>query len=418
MGMELRGSDPISQDSWPVTMIELTSSCGRISKAGREDSTLPKKNRQLIVFIDGHTFDAGWQGTTTYLAGILNALPAAMARVAPDVDLRLVCSGDSEDNIRRHVSTNFQFMRVGRGFVRRNCLDIPLALRATHADVVISQYVRPFFAPCLTFSVIHDVLFLDFPKSFSWAYKFFRKVLFKWSARRSSFICTVSKYSAERIANHFGLALDRIDVIPNGIDPAFSSVKAPPRRIGEFVRLLSVSRLERRKRHEWGIAAQEALAVAGIKSEYTIIGSGDDAYAMELREAIESARQRGLAVEIRSRLGFNELIDAYAMSDVFLFPAEAEGFGIPVIEASGVGLPCVVSNGGALNEFRNVFVGESFPAHDKDAFVEAVLKVARNHGSLRDEAEQQRHVIAAAYCWPSAADKFARILKTIADSKK
>lgn len=371
----------------------------------------------LTVFVDCHSFDTGWQGTTTYLAGILNALPGAIVRTAPDLELRLICSGERKENISQHITTPFDYVPVRSGFFQRNTIDIPRALRTTGADLVVSQYVRPFFAPCRTMSVIHDVLFLDFPESFSWKYRLARRILFGWSARHSSIVSTVSSYSANRIEKHFGVPVSTIEVIPNAIDPQFLAFLRPPKQLGAPLRLLSVSRLERRKRLEWGIAAQEALTLEGFESEYTIIGDGDGTYAHGLRAEVESACKRGLKADIRSGVSVQKLIEAYAESDIFLFPAEAEGFGIPVIEAAGVGLPCVISDGGALSEFKGNFVGETFTASDKDAFIAAVLRTGQNLSELRQAAEKYRHKMAETYSWDRAAECYVGIFRSIASIK-
>ncbi|MBM2294569.1 glycosyltransferase family 4 protein [Sulfitobacter pseudonitzschiae] len=373
--------------------------------------------KYLTVFVDGHSFDTGWQGTTTYLTGILNELPGAMARCAPEVKLRLVCSAEKEENIRQHVTTPFEFVSIRGGFLRRNGFDIPRALCKTGADLVVSQYVRPFFAPCQTLSVIHDVLFLDLLQSFSWKYRLSRYVMFGWSARHSSLVSSVSTYSAERIEAHFGVSANSIPIIPNAVDLSFLAAERQPWAAGTPLRLISVSRLERRKRHEWGIAAQEALACAGFESELTIIGGGDGPYAEDLRAEVEAAQNRGLNVMIRSSLPFSELVEAYARSHIFIFPAEAEGFGIPVIEAAGAGIPGVVSDGGALADFEGHFVGELFPAADKQAFIDAVLRVAENLDEFREMAEVARQQVGKTYSWRNAANNYAEIFKTIAESK-
>lgn len=94
--------------------------------------------KHITVLVDGHSFDTGWQGTTTYLTGILNALPEAMAQRAPNIELQLLCSGEHEECIRQHVKAPFDFIPVRRGFLHRNIFDIPRALRSTGADLVVS----------------------------------------------------------------------------------------------------------------------------------------------------------------------------------------------------------------------------------------------------------------------------------------
>ena len=367
------------------------------------------------IFFDCHSFDTGWQGTTTYLAGLLNALPEAARRRAPELDVRIICAAKQEVNVRRYVHVPFDFVPVHSSFLRRNLVDIPLALRRTRADLVVSQYVRPFVSPCPTVSVIHDVLFLDHPESFSQRYIALRRLMFGWAARHSSVVSTVSSYSARRIASHFGIKPQHILIIPNAVDQIFSAKRHDiDTMVGQRpLRLLSVSRLERRKRHEWGIEAMQALSENGIDSEYTIVGGGEGVYATELRAHIALAIDNGRRVTLKSGISSEALLAEYQRSDIFLFPTEAEGFGIPLIEAAAAGSPCVVSDGGALIEFQGQFAGQSFPSGDLPAFLSAVLKVASNLDALRAEAETKRTSVAAAYSWDEVANAYVDLVLRI-----
>ena len=367
------------------------------------------------ILFDCHSFDTAWQGTTTYLAGILNELPGAAARLMPELHLQIICAAEREDNIRRHVGIDFEFVPIRIGFIHRNLVDIPNALRRTGADLAVSQYVRPFISPCPTLSIIHDVLFLDYPKSFPWSYRTVRKWLFRWSAHRSSLVSTVSRYSAGRIAVHFGIKTSDILIVPNAVDAAFVAVasKSPVTSDGPL-RLLSVSRLERRKRHEWSIRAMDALAADGIQSELTIVGSGDGPYADELKREVEEARtQRTRKISMKSGISISELAAEYARADIFLFPSEAEGFGIPVIEAAAAGTPCVVSSGGALVEFDGYFQGASFAAEEFPAFLTAVQSVAKNLAILRDRARSNRTAVAECFTWTAAAEGYIEAIRRL-----
>lgn len=370
----------------------------------------------FTIFFDCHPMDSGFQGTTTYLAGVINALPAAAAQHAPALDLKIICAAQTKESVARHVKVDFEFVPIKYGFLQRNFIDIPRALRRTGANLVVSQYVRPFFSPCPTMSVIHDVLFLDYPESFSWSYRTVRRLLFGWAARNSTIVSTVSDYSAKRIGNHFGIDASEILVSPNAVDPVFFHTATKPAETATTgpIRLLSVSRLERRKRHEWGIAAVESLVAEGIDSELTIVGSGEGAYADELRAMIGDARTtRGLKIKLKSNVGFSDLVTEYANCDVFLFPSEAEGFGIPVIEAAAAGKPCVCSNGSALAELEPHFCGVSFPPGDIPAFLAAVQKVVTNLDHYSAVAKAQREAVAVAFNWKEAAKKYVAVLNNL-----
>ena len=369
---------------------------------------------QFRVLFDCHTFDVGWQGTTTYLAGVINALPKVVAQRAPDLDLQIFCAAHDQQAIDRFVDVAYTFEPIRTSFTARNLVDIPRAMQRCGGDLVVSQYVRPFFSFRPTLSVIHDVLFLDYPDSFSWKYRTSRKLLFSWSASRSTFVAAVSQYSAERIAHHLGIEQDKIRVIANAVDPAFVNVKRAREAEDTVLRLLSVSRLERRKRHEWGIDALEALASRGIKASYTIIGGGDGAYAQELRNTAELVRtERGLDVTLKSDLDFTALVQEYADADVFLCPSRAEGFGIPVIEAGAAGTPCVSTNGGALAELEGQFRGYMVPAEDHAGFVNAVCVLASDIETHRIAAQDIRVRVSQINSWDRAAHAYVDVIQSL-----
>lgn len=373
---------------------------------------------QFRVLFDCHTFDVGWQGTSTYLAGVINALPRIVAQRAPNLDLQIVCAANDKQAVDRFVDVEFVFEPIRTGFAARNLSDIPRVSRRHRADLIVSQYVRPFFCDCPTLSVIHDVLFLDYADNFSWKYRAIRRVLFGWSARKSSFVSSVSQYSAERIAHHLGIPQDTILVISNAIDPAFSYVARVRDADNKVLRLLSVSRLERRKRHEWGIDALEALASQGIKASYTIIGDGVGEYAQEIRQAVAVARsERGLDVILKSGLDFPALLQEYADADVFLCPSQAEGFGIPVIEAGAAGTPCVSTNGGALAELEGQFSGLMTCTNDHKGFIDAVCVVACNIKTYRIAAQAFRARVTNTYSWDRAAQAYVDLFQRIAAGK-
>ena len=373
--------------------------------------------RPFRILFDAHTFDTGWQGTTTYLAGLLNALPEAVARALPNTEMQIICAAGSKDPIRDAVSVPFDFVPIRSGFFTRNAVGLPRAARATGADLVVSQYVRPFSAPCPTLSVIHDVLFLDYPESFSWKYRTVRRALFGWSARRSTYVAAVSAYSAERIAAHFGTKVADILLTPNAVNPAFRAEPIPDKNPGAPLTLLSVSRLEQRKRHEWGIHALDQLTEAGINARYIVIGGGSNDYADSLRAEVDAARARGLDVELRAGVPFPELVATYAAADIFICPSEAEGFGIPVIEAAAAGVPCVVSDGGALAEFDGAFVGRGFSAGSLESFLQATTEVARDIDAMRQAAQAHRAAVADRYRWSKVADKYAEVIRDIQETR-
>jgi glycosyltransferase involved in cell wall biosynthesis len=358
----------------------------------------------MRLLFDCHTFDVGPQGTTTFLAGVLDALPAAAERAGTKV--QIIGAAQSREAIDRFVSVPIRHVAMDGGFVRRNALVLPQLARSTGADWVISQYVRPFRSPARTASVIHDVLFLDHPALFGWSYRTIRRAMFGWAARNSDAVITVSDYSRQRIAHHFGISAAAIDIVPNAVDERFVAAGDRGPRPPGPIRLLMVSRLERRKRQDWCIAAAVALRNRGHDVRLDLVGTGHDDYADEVRKLAEGVD----AATLHEGIDDEALVALYRTADLFLFPSDCEGFGIPVIEAAALGLPCVVADNSALTELRPFYVGPSFSGTSAEALALTVEDALSELGALRDDAWAQRGRVPAAFNWNVAADRLLAAL--------
>lgn len=356
----------------------------------------------LRLLVDCHTFDTGPQGTTTFLAGVLNALPN-IAIQAGGPALELVCAARSCAAVERFLTVPFRYVPMTGGFLRRNTVVLPRIAREVDADWIISQYVRPFQTRARTASVIHDVLFLDFPALFGWSYRTIRRLTFGWAARHSDAVIAVSEYSRNRIAHHFGRPTTEIDVVCNAVSDRFVKCTAAPertKRVSGPLRLLMVSRLERRKRQDWCIAAAVQLAGEGYDVVLDLVGTGHDTYAEDIRML---AASNPAIVRLHESVDDDELVAIYDAADLFLFPSECEGFGIPVIEAAALGLPCLVADNTALSELRPAFVGPSFAGSSAGNLADAIRTMLVNIDTLRHDAQAARARVPELYNWDKAA---------------
>lgn len=361
----------------------------------------------MNLLFDCHTFDAGPQGTSTFLAGLLNALPAAAQR--RDRPVSLLCAAQDRAAVERFVRVDHRYFPIDKGFAARNLKSLP-RLTAGNVDAVVSQYVRPFWSHAPTVSVIHDVLFLDYPDLFGWRYRTSRRLLFGWAARHSDVVVTVSEYSRARIAHHFGMSPDRIDVLPNAVEVSGDPAPTRPGAAGDPVRLLYVSRFEPRKRQEWCVEAACALAAAGRRVELTLVGNANGDYAASIRSLIEARRREGLTIRIASDVSDAALSQLYRDTDLFLFPSACEGFGIPVIEGAAYSVPGVVAANTAMTELSSDYAGVATAASDSAAFSAAVGDAVGRLASLRAAAVEQAPRTRAKYRWSAVATDFLALL--------
>ena len=186
---------------------------------------------------------------------------------------------------------------------------------------------------------------------------------------------TVSNFAKENLIKHLGVDESRIEVIPNGVDEAFSKAHSQT----QWGRMIFVGRLEPQKRLNLLIAAFKIVRQRHEEAELHIIGSGS-----LQREILRSSRKVGglfLHGPIsRERVG--ELISELSSSWVFVSASEFETFGMSLAEAFQIGLPAVLTqspNNAAVGEYaiagHNCLVVEH---NNPKAIAEAVEKLYGN----------------------------------------
>lgn len=151
--------------------------------------------------------------------------------------------------------------------------------------------------------------------------------------------------------------------------------------------VLHVSRLVREKRLDTLTAALKAL---DFPHRVVIVGDGPDRdFAQaELPHAIFTGFLTG-----------DDLADAYAASDIFVFPSDSESFGNVTLEAMASGLPCVCAD--ATGSRSLVVDGETgflADASDAPAFAAHITKLAKD-GALRARMGAGGRARALTFSW-------------------
>lgn len=172
--------------------------------------------------------------------------------------------------------------------------------------------------------------------------------------------------SAERKAELSGLwggGEERINVVPNGIDPdRFLRLSEEARQVAiryhlfdrDVVLLLPV-RITRRKNIEEGIRIVQALSKRGVDVFFLISAPRaphhpdlSDAYLGRLKALRKDLGVEDRVVFLAEDLGANpseELVsELYLLADALLFPSSQEGFGLPILEAGLAHVPVIMSD--------------------------------------------------------------------------
>jgi glycosyltransferase involved in cell wall biosynthesis len=183
-------------------------------------------------------------------------------------------------------------------------------------------------------------------------------------------ILAVSRYTARRMGERYGVEEDRFRILPNALDlppEASAAPSAPAPRFEGRWRLLVVSRLSLLDTYK--NVDKVILALPGIESVFPgthchVVGDGPWRGALE-----ELARAGGVA----ARIHFHGYADEetkealYASSHLLVLPSTGEGFGIVFLEAWRHRLPVVTANEGAAEEIvRNGLDGLCVPPRPEE----------------------------------------------------
>jgi L-malate glycosyltransferase len=200
----------------------------------------------------------------------------------------------------------------------------------------------------------------------------------RFSIERSQGLTAVSRFLADETVRDFGVASERIEVIPNFIDPAlYHPGKEPCHRAtlapdGEKI-LMHVSNFRAVKRVPDCVDVL-ARVLKEVPARLVLVGDGP-----ERPRVIERAEDLGVADRVLF-LGKHASVDELlACADVFLLPSENESFGLAALEAMASGAPVVASRVGGLPEVvPSDDVGFLLPVGDVDAMAAAALSVLRD----------------------------------------
>lgn len=300
--------------------------------------------------VDAHAIGQHLTGNETYIRNLLNCF-AALDRKADFVTY--ISRADAFEEVparfhKRHVAIN-PFVRLG--------LDLPRRLRQDRPNLLHVQYTAPVFCPVPVVVSVHDVSFLEHPEYFTP----FRALQLRFTVHRTvkaaARVLTPSEFSKRRILDAYGLADEKVMVMPNGVCSSFRPIsrevaqKWAQSSLGLSVPfVLTVGDLQPRKNHATLIRAFEELVRTYPQLPHHLVIVGKETwYAPTVRAA---AKKSSVADRIHFT-GFvpdDDLLKLYGACDVFVYPSFYEGFGLPILEAMACGRAVACSNTSAMPE--------------------------------------------------------------------
>jgi glycosyltransferase involved in cell wall biosynthesis len=230
-------------------------------------------------------------------------------------------------------------------------------------------------------------------------------------------------YMADEIHSYFDTPFDKIDVIPNGVDPSqfdalegvdLSAFRAqyalPHERIVFFV-----GRIVAEKGADVLIRAAPLVLREFPDATFVLAGRGP-----ELRRLRELAETLGLGSKI-TFAGFISDEDRnrlFRVADCAVFPSLYEPFGIVALEAMAANVPVVVSQVGGLKEVvQHAETGITIYPGNPASCAWGILHTLQHPHWASRRVENARRVVRSIYSWETIAAQTEVVYRRVVEER-
>ncbi|HEX2850591.1 MAG TPA: glycosyltransferase family 4 protein [Acidimicrobiales bacterium] len=233
-------------------------------------------------------------------------------------------------------------------------------------------------------------------------------------AKRMPHVITVSESSKTDIAEQMGVPIERMQVVPVGVDherfrPLPHIARNPDMLLTTASGDVPLKGL---------VPLLEALAKIRTErpAELTVIG--------KLRQGSQVPRtldRLGIAdaVHFVSGVSDERIVELYAECALAIVPSLYEGFSLPAIEAMASGAPLVATTGGALPEVvgDDGVAARVVPPGDAGALATAILDLLGDPAERERLAQAGRDRVLERYTWRATAEQTAEQYRVFLENR-
>ena len=359
------------------------------------------------IAIDAHVIEGRPQGSRTTLTNILREFAALgfAERFA------LFCNDESL--CRERVQANgFEYVATeSAGSIKRLTWVLPIALRRVRARQALWQYISSPLFFGRNYVVVHDILPLTHPRLFPFFFRLRSRLFFSFSMFFADRIFVVSDFGLVECLRLFPFLAPRLILAPNGPsfaeDVYFQSAEASEPRPRPYI--LTVGRIEARKNIGLLVEAFRKTGIADV--DLVLVGKCERGFSVDLSDNSQVFWHESIDDEA--------LIALYRGASLFVFPSEAEGFGLPLLDAILFGIPTISSRLTAMAEIAEG-AARLFDPTASDA-VPVLSELIRGHFSgnrIEAPTPAVRRAKAERYNWRRSARIMADAMLTDAGAGK
>ncbi len=384
------------------------------------------------IVLDARTAVDHFPGIGRYVVNLASALQ----RVSPELDLALLCDPSAvaqrlnlpELPILNCTASPFSLAQQWR--VRR-------VLHSVAAAVYHSPYyLMPYRPGAPAVFTCHDLIPLIFREYFSARQRLIYRFTHQLALNSAQITIAVSHSTRHDLQRFFNVNPDRIVVTYEGVDGHFKpSTRAEIDRVRQHYALPEcyVLYFGSNKPHKNVPRLIEAFAKLGMREQgseirdrglgirdwrlgigLVIAGHWDDRYP-EAKQRVEQLNMKDI-VRFIGPVRDDELPALYSGAELFAFPSEYEGFGLPVLEAMACGVPVVCSNRSSLPEVA----GDAALLCDPSNIVTLAraIEQALTDRDMRVMLQQHGLARAAQFTWDQTAQDTLHVYRALLQASR
>lgn len=216
-------------------------------------------------------------------------------------------------------------------------------------------------------------------------------------------VIAVSHYTRSLVHEHYGVPLDKIDVVHNGVYPRphTGSVRHAKKWHAKVV--LFLGRVTFQKGPDYFVEAAAKVVPHMPDVTFVMAGSGD-----MLPRMIERVAELGIErnFHFTGFLRGAELETMFSVADLYVMPSVSEPFGISPLEALSYDVPVIISRQSGVAEVLQHALKTDF--WDVDRLAELIVAALR-YPELREEINLQAREELRRLRWDAAAQKTMQV---------
>ncbi|MEX2590048.1 MAG: glycosyltransferase family 1 protein [Chitinophagales bacterium] len=202
--------------------------------------------------------------------------------------------------------------------------------------------------PCKFVVTIHDLIALKFPQWYPFADAQIYKAKMRYACKYADKIVAISEVTKNDILEMGWAPESKIELIYQSLSGAYQDFHSSKKIISDHPYLLYVGSFSERKNVLFLLQVFAKISKQ-IPHQLFLVGNGSAAYNRKILSAISKLGIES-RVKILNNISNRELPQYYHNADLFLYPSQYEGFGLPVAESLACGTPVISTLGTSMEE--------------------------------------------------------------------